>query len=56
MVIKWLKVTHSVTLSNVTLPITCYGIHYENLTIGLHILYLVNMHANFNANKMLFII
>ena len=30
--------------------------YFENLTIGLHILYVFNMHANFYTNQMLFTI
>ena len=30
--------------------------YFENLTVGLHVLYVFNMHANFYANKMLFTI
>ena len=30
--------------------------YFGNLTIGLHVLYVFNMHANFYANQMLFTI
>ena len=30
--------------------------YFENSIIGLHVLYILNMHANFHTNQMLFII
>ena len=30
--------------------------YFGNLTFGLHVLYVFNMHANFHANQMLFTI
>ena len=30
--------------------------YFENPTIGLHVFYILNMHANFHANRILFII
>ena len=54
---NWIQVTPGVTLSNVTptnnLLLNSY---FENLTIGLHVLYIFNMNANFYTNKMLFTI
>ena len=54
---SWIQVTRGVTLSNFTpsnnLLLNSY---FENLTIGLHILYVFNMHANFYTNQMLFTI
>ena len=54
---SWIQVTPGVTLSNFTpsnnLLLNSY---FENLTIGLHILYVFNMHANFYTNQMLFTI
>ena len=53
----WVQVTSSVSLSNVTLPNNLLlNSYFENLTIGLYILYVFNMHANFYTNQMLFII
>jgi len=26
--------------------------YFENLTVGLHVLYVLNMHAKFHANRM----
>ena len=48
---SWIQVTPGVTLSNFTpsnnLLLNSY---FENLTVGLHILYVFNMHANFYTN------
>ena len=30
--------------------------YFENSIIGLHVLYILNMHANFHTNRMLFTI
>ena len=53
----WVQVTYGVTLSNVTssnnLLLNSY---FMNFTVKLHILYVLNMHANFHANRMLFTI
>ena len=50
----WVKVTSGVTLSNVTqfnkLLLNSYLV---NLIIGLHVLYVFNLHANFYTNQML---
>ena len=49
----WVQVTPGITLSNVTpsnnLLLNSY---FENLTIELHVLYVLNMHTNFHANRM----
>ena len=46
-----------VTLSNVTLPNNLLlNSYFETLTVGLYILYVFNMHANFYTNQMLFTI
>ena len=46
-----------VTLSNVTSPNNLLmNLYFENFTIGLHVLYVLNMHINFHINQMLFII
>ena len=53
----WVQVTPGVTLNNATpsnnLLLSSY---FKNLTIGLHVLYVFNMHANFYINQMLFTI
>ena len=33
-----------------------YNLYFENLTIILHVLYVLNIHANFHINWMLFTI
>ena len=54
---SWIQVTPSVILSNVipsnNLLLNSY---FENLTVGLHVLYIFNMHAKFYTNQMLFTI
>ena len=53
----WVKVISSVTLSNVTpLNILLLNSYFENLTIGLHVLYVFNLHVNFYTSQMLFTI
>ena len=32
------------------------NLYFENFTVGLHILYVLNMHASFHTNQMLFTI
>ena len=32
------------------------NLYFENFTVRLHILYILNMHANFHINQMLFTI
>ena len=32
------------------------NLYFENFTIGLHVLYVLNMHANFHINQILFTI
>ena len=53
----WVQVIPSIILSNVTpsnnLLLDSY---FENSTVELHILYVLNMHANFHANQMQFTI
>ena len=47
------NVTPSVTLSNVTPPNNLLlNSYFENPTIELHILYVLNMYTNFHANRM----
>ena len=49
------RVTPNVTLKNVTLPNNLLlNSYFENLTVGLHGLYVVNIYANFHANHMYF--
>ena len=53
----WIHVTPGLTLSKVTPPNNLLlNSYFENLTIGLYILYVFNMHANFYTNQMLFTI
>ena len=43
------------TLSNVTPPNNLLlNLYFKNLIVELHILYVLNMHANFHVNRMLF--
>ena len=52
---NWIKVTSSVTLRNVILPNNLLqNSYFRNLTVELHILYVLNIHANFLVNWMLF--
>ena len=53
----WVQITLSVTLSNITPPNNLLmNLYFENFTIGLHVLYVLNMHINFHINQMLFTI
>ena len=53
----WVQVTFDVTLSNVTPPNNLLlNKYFENPTVKLHILYVLNVHANFQINRMLFTI
>ena len=53
----WVQVTLGVTLNKVTSPNNLLlNSYFENLTVGLYILYVFNMHANFYTNQMLFTI
>ena len=52
-----IKVTFNIILSNVTLPNNLLmNLYFENFIVGLHILYVLNMHVKFYTNQMLFII
>ena len=54
---SWVQVTPGVTLSNVTPPNNLLmNLYFENFIVGLHVLYLLNMHINFHINWMLFTI
>ena len=50
-------VISGVTLSNIT-PSNdlLLNLYFKNFTVGLHVLYVLNIHANFHNNWMLFII
>ena len=52
---SWVQFTPIVTLNNVT-PTNnlLMNLYFENSTIGLHVLYVLNMHVNFHTNWMLF--
>ena len=53
----WVQVTPGVTLSSVTRPNNLLlNSYFGNLAVGLHVLYVFNMHANFYTNWMLFTI
>ena len=53
----WVQVTPGVTLSNVTPPNNLLlNLYFDNSTVGLHILFVLIMHANFHTYRMLFII
>ena len=54
---NWIQVTHSITLNNITPPSNfLMNLYFENSTVGLHVLYVLNIHANFHTNRMLFTI
>ena len=51
----WIQVLLGVTLNNITPPNNLLLISFfENLTIELHVLYVLNMHVNFHINQILF--
>ena len=50
---SWIQVTPSVILSNVTPPNNLLlNSYFENLTDESHVLYVLNIHANFHTNRM----
>ena len=50
---SWIQVTPGVTLRNVTPPNNLLlNSYFENSTVKLHVLYVLNMYANFHANQM----
>ena len=54
---SWIQVTLGTTLSNVILPINLLlNLYFENLTVGLYILYVFNMYVNFYTNQISFTI
>ena len=51
----FVQVIFDVILSNVTLPNNLLSnLYFENLIIELYVLYVLNIHANFHVNWMLF--
>ena len=51
----WVQVTPSITLSNVTPPNNLLkNSYFENSTVKLHVLYVLNIHTNFHVNWMFF--
>ena len=55
--IGWVQVTSNIPLSNVTIPNNLLmNLYFENFTIELHVLYILNMHTKFHINRMLFTI
>ena len=53
----WVQRTPDVTLSNVTPSNNLLqNSYFENLTVKLHVLYVLNIHANFHVNWMLYTI
>ena len=53
----WIQVTPNVTLNNVTpLNNLLMKLYFKNSTVGLHVLYFLNMYANFHTNWLLFTI
>ena len=49
----WVQVIFSITLNNVTPPNNLlFNSYFENPTVELHVLYVLNMHTNFDANWM----
>ena len=53
----WIQVTPDITLSNVTISNNLLmNLYFDNSTIGLHILFVLNMYANFHTYRILFII
>ena len=54
---SWVQVTPGVTLNNITPSNNLLmNLYFENSTVGLHVLYDLNMHANFHTNRILFTI
>ena len=49
----WVQITFGITLSNVTPPNNLLlNSYFENSTVELYVLYVLNMHANFYVNRM----
>ena len=53
----WVEIIFGITQKNIT-PFNnlLLNSYFKNLIVGLFILYVLNIHVNFNSNKMLFII
>ena len=50
---SWIQVTLDVILKNITSPNNLLlNLYFENPTVGLHVLYDLNMHANCHVNQM----
>ena len=48
---SWVQVTPGVILSNITPPNNLLqNSYFENFTVELHVLYILNIHANFHVN------
>ena len=48
---SWVEVIFDVTLNNITSPnYLLLNSYFENPTVELHVLYILNMFANFHAN------
>ena len=53
----WIQVTPDIILSNVTISNNLLmNLYFENSTIKLHVLYVLNVHTKFHTNRMLFTI
>ena len=53
----WVQVTSDIILSNIKSPNNLLiNLYFENSTIRLHDLYVLNIHANFHTNRILFTI
>ena len=54
---SWVQVTLDVILSNITPPNNLLlNKYFENPTVELHVIYVLNIHDNFHINRMLFTI
>ena len=50
---SWNQFTRSITLSDVTsLNSFLLNSYFENSTVELHVLYVINIHAKFHVNQM----
>ena len=51
--VSWNQFTRSITLSDVTsLNSFLLNSYFENSTVELHVLYVINIHAKFHVNQM----
>ena len=54
---SWVQITHGTILKNVaSLNNLLLNLYFENSTIGLYVLYVLNLYTNFHANQMSFTI